>query len=154
MPAIPVKRRSGEEPFHQAGTPLDFALLGFWQWFGSDLPSNALRGCIAEYLVTQALGQAHGTRVEWDACDIRLPEGISVEVKSAAYHQSWSQKALSPIVFSIAPAMGWDSTTEIQATERGRIADVYVFCLLAHQDRSTLDVLGRETSGNSTSFLE
>lgn len=139
LPPIPVTRRTGQERFHRSGAPLDFALLDFWQWLASNLPSNALRGCIAEYLVAQALGQAEGTRIEWDACDIRLPSGIQVEVKSAAYHQSWSQKSSSILSFSIAPALGWDSTTNAQAVERSRVADV--FCVLAHQPRTTLDVL-------------
>lgn len=141
FPRLPQECRSGDEPFHAAGGPLPFDLLSFWQWYASDLAGNALRGCIAEYLVLEALGAKPDVRQEWDAVDIRLPSGLTVEVKSAAYHQSWAQKKESPIGFSIAPALGWDSTTGENARKSTRPAKVYVFCLLAHHDRETLDPL-------------
>lgn len=141
FPSLPQMRRTGGEPFHATGSPLPFDLLSFWQWHASDLAGNALRGCIAEYVVLQALGANADVRQEWDAVDIRLPSGLTVEVKSAAYHQSWAQRKESPIGFSIAPALGWDSTTGENARQSIRPAKVYVFCLLAHHDRETLDPL-------------
>ena len=89
----------------------------------------------------QALGATPDVRQEWDAVDIRLASGLTVEVKSAAYHQSWAQKKESPIGFSIAPALGWDSTTGENALTSIRPAKVYVFCLLAQHERETLDPL-------------
>ena len=134
-------RRTGDEPFHADGSALPFDLLSFWQWYASDLAGNALRGCIAEYLVLQALGAKPDVRQEWDAVDIRLSSGLTVEVKSAAYHQSWAQRKESPIAFSIAPALGWDSTTGENLLKSIRPAQVYVFCLLGHHERETLDPL-------------
>ena len=69
------------------------------------------------------------------------PEGIRIEVKSAAYLQSWTQKQLSKIIFSINPTRAWDSSSGEFAEEPRRSADVYVFCLLKHQDKDTLDPL-------------
>jgi len=138
---ITPKRLSGAEPFHVDGKALPFDLLSFWRWYASDLAGNALRGCLAEYLVAHALGIEQPYRQEWDACDIRLASGVTVEVKSAAYHQSWAQRRESPISFSIAPTLGWDAATNTSATTPRRSASVYVFCLLAHRDRSTLDPL-------------
>ncbi|CAM5666561.1 hypothetical protein SAVIM338S_06915 [Streptomyces avidinii] len=73
--------------------------------------------------------------------DIRLPGGPQVEVKSAAYLQEWSQSRPSAISFSIAPAEGWNAVTGEVDPARLRRADVYVFCLLKHQDKATLDPL-------------
>ena len=90
-PALEVKRKTGEDPFHIEGKPLDQNLLSFWQWSGSDLVGNTMRGVLAEYIVSSALGESHGHREEWDAYDIETKEGIKIEVKSAAYIQTWAQ---------------------------------------------------------------
>jgi hypothetical protein len=42
------------------------------------------------------------------AYDLITSTGIRIEVKSSAYLQSWSQKRLSTISFSISPARYWD----------------------------------------------
>ena len=112
FPSLPQMRRTGREPFHSEDSALPFDLLSFWQWYASDLAGNALRGCIAEYLVLQALGAKPDVRQEWDAVDIRLTSGLTVEVKSAAYHQSWAQKKEFPIGFSMTkPAARRKSTS-------------------------------------------
>lgn len=80
-------------------------------------------------------------RTEWDAFDVRTSSGLRVEVKSAAYLQSWSQRELSEISFDIAPKRGWDAATNTSAPVPCRSADVYVFALLAHQEKTTLDPL-------------
>ena len=67
------------------------------------------------------------------------PDGIKIEVKSAAYLQSWSQQHLSKINFSIKAARYWDSLTNTQAATPARHADVYIFCLLKHKDQYSLD---------------
>lgn len=132
---------TGEEPFHTSGRALGFDVLDFWQWSSSDVVGNALRGRLAEYLVARALGLAAGCRVEWDACDLRGPDGLTIEVKSAAYVQSWAQARASRIVFGIQPSHGWDAATNTSLAERCRSAAVYVFCLLHHADAATLDPL-------------
>ena len=138
---IELKRRGGHESFHIAGRPLGFDLLSFWQWSSSDLVSNATRGVVAEYLVAQALGVAGGVRDEWAPYDVDAPGGIRVEVKSAAYIQSWNQELLSPITFRIPKTRAWDRTTNREGDHLRRQADVYVFALLAHTEQKTLDVL-------------
>jgi hypothetical protein len=129
-PAIEVPQKTGNEKFCENGKPQDNSLLSFWQWSSSDIVGNAMRGVIAEYIVASAMGVTDGTRVEWDAYDVETTEGIRVEVKSAAYIQSWAQKKLSNIQFGIRPTQNENSPT----TEAIRQADVYVFCLLANKD--------------------
>lgn len=141
---VEVSCRTGREPFRDGARELGFDLLGFWQWSGSDLVSNALRGRLAEFLVAQALGLASGVRSEWDAYDLRLPNGgPSIEVKSSAYLQTWAQKAPSAICFTVRPTRAWNADTNELAGEgeRRRQADLYVFAVLHHRDKTSLDPL-------------
>jgi hypothetical protein len=103
--------------------------------------SNTLRGRLAEFIVATALGRADGIRQEWDDVDLRLADGTSVEVKSAAYVQSWEQHEPSKIRFDIAPTLGWDAETNVTSDEVERRATVYVFCLLGAPDRLDVDPL-------------
>lgn len=143
LDALTVTPKTGNEPFtHQGRTVSGARLRGFWSWACSDLISNALRGVLAEYIVGLALGCVdNGTRREWDAADLRTRQGLRLEVKSSAYLQSWKQQRPSTISFSIRPAMGWDATTNTQATERKRQADIYVFCVFTPTDKAVADPL-------------
>jgi len=140
-PAIEVVRKGGNEKFRVDGIALPNNLLSFWQWSASDLIGNAMRGILAEYIVASAVGKTEDHRTEWDAFDIETPEGIKVEVKSGAYIQSWSQKKLSSIQFGIAQTQGWNSKNNTYSTTAERQSDVYVFCVLRHQDQETIDPL-------------
>lgn len=137
--ALHVERKTGKEPFINAGRSTEFTLLDFWRWSCSDVVSNATRGRLAEYIVGCDLGVNGGTSIEWDAYDLITPSGIRVEVKSAVYLQSWHQNALSAICFDIRPTYGWDAGTNTASAERKRQADIYVFCLLKHTVKETLD---------------
>lgn len=131
---------SGAEPVHADGIPVGGTLIDFWRWSVSDLMSNATRGRLAEYLVHRAVGSAEGAvRAEWDAFDLTTPEGIRVEVKSAAYIQSWHQQRESAIVFRVPPTKAWSAATNQQEALAKRQADVYVFALL--RERATPDPL-------------
>jgi len=141
LSAIPPERKTGQERFRSGQQDLDFSILDFWQWAGSDLLNNRERGIVAEFLVARALGVDDKLRVEWDAKDLVTKSGVPVEVKSAAYVQSWAHDELSYISFDIAPRKGWDADSNSYATRIGRAADVYVFCLLAEQDQTRVDPL-------------
>lgn len=137
---IPVRRRIGSEPFTDGEENLGFDLLGFWQWSASDLVSNTTRGVLAEYLVARALGiDVSGVRDGWAAYDLRTPSGIKVEVKSAAYLQSWHQSKPSVVSFRTPRTRAWDPDTNRLDAEAKRQADVYVFAILAHMEKSTLN---------------
>ncbi len=133
-------RKSGKEPFHIDGQNLNHDLLSFWQWSSSEILGNALRGVLAEYIVSIDIGCDGQVREEWDAYDLVTPEGIKVEVKSASYLQSWEQKELSKISFGIQPTRVWESSNKY-SKEVKRQSDVYVFCVLAHKDKETVDPL-------------
>jgi len=132
--------KTGDEPFRAGTTPLGFRLLDFWRWSYSDLVGNTGRGILAEYFVARALGSPQETRDEWLPFDVRAACGPKVQVKSAAFLQSWRQKKHSDIVFSIRRSRSWDPETNVLASEPTRDCDVYVFALLAHRDdKTTLD---------------
>lgn len=137
---VRAPRRTGNEEVHRGGQPLGGALSDFWAWSVSDLVSNATRGRLAEYIGVRALGLATaGVRDEWAAYDLETPKGVKIEVKSAAYLQAWFQRGPSVISCSPRPSRVWDPQTNLQATERSRQADVYVFALLFHLEKPTLD---------------
>lgn len=112
----------------------------FYEWAYGDLLTNVTRGVLAEYIVASALGICDTTRVEWDRYDLEI-DGVKVEVKSAAYVQTWKQSELSKITFGIRPAKGWDARTDTSATSAQRSADVYVFCLLEGEDGDHINPL-------------
>ena len=130
LPPIEIKRKTGEEVFIGVGKD-KLTLKDFWQWSSSDLVSNATRGILAEFLVAFALGLNKSIRNEWDPYDLKTEKGIKIEVKSAAYLQSWYQEKLSNITFNIRPTFAYDYQTNLLAKEKKRQADLYVFCLLA-----------------------
>jgi hypothetical protein len=139
---LKVKLKTGNECFHSHGASLGYTLLDFWRWSVSDLVSNATRGRLAEFIVAKALGiSTDDVRDEWAAYDLISPDGVKVEVKSAAYVQSWSQKRYSSIQFLTRKTRPWDPDTGLQAAEAKRQAEVYVFALLAHKVKANLDPL-------------
>lgn len=142
LKALVPTLKNGTEPLTHRGAPAGATLHDFWSWACSDLVNNTLRGMLAEYIVGLALGCVAGTtRVEWDASDLKTAKGITVEVKSSAYVQSWEQTRLSDISFGIKPTFGWDGATNTYATERERQADVYVFCVFTPTDKTIADPL-------------
>jgi hypothetical protein len=143
LDALAATVKTGDEPFTLDGRAVSGAhLRGFWSWACSDLLGNAMRGVLAEYIVGLALGcVGEGTRLEWDAADLRTRHGLRVEVKSSAYLQTWKQQRLSTISFNIKPAIGWDAATNTYASERRRQADIYVFCVFTPTDKALADPL-------------
>lgn len=141
LSAIIVSRKTGEESWKAKGIQLENKLLDFWKWAYSDLASNTLRGILAEYIVASELGIASNIRHEWDAYDLETKDGVKLEVKSASYLQTWAQSKHSDILFDISPTKGWNASTNEYSDEIKRQADIYIFCLLHHTEKSTLDPL-------------
>ena len=147
MLAVPKQRpKTGEEPFlGLAGSDIAPTVKDFWRWSASDLLNNTTRGVLAEFLVAHALGlHKEGFRVEWDAFDLTTSDGLKVEVKSAAYIQSWPQMQLSPISFNVTPKKrSWDAAVDRVHwyDPPRRVADVYVLCLLETTDAEKINPL-------------
>lgn len=135
---ITVTKKTGTEPFVGAR---DITLADYWAWAHSDLVSNAERGRLAEFIVSNALGAEMTCRVEWDAYDVLTPEGIKVEVKASGYVQTWVQKDYSFPNFGIRPTIGSSDGGATFTGPRQRQADVYVFCLHVHKDQETINPL-------------
>ena len=144
---IEPKPKSGCEPFISDGKPLGPTLRDYWRWSGSELVGNVQRGVLAEFLVASALELTEEPREEWSGFDVELPDCRKVEVKSAAYIQSWKQRSYSRISFDIAKRKSaWNPRTgkTVVLDPPRRVADVYVFCLLMHKCQETLDPLDVE----------
>jgi hypothetical protein len=140
-----IVRKTGQEKFLSSRRSLGFDLKSFWQWATSDLISNTTRGVLAEYLVARAIDIGKDdTRDEWAASDLQTPTGIKIQVKSAAYVQSWHQKKLSNIVFNVQPRRAWDSNTNVLARDPARHSDIYVFAVLAHRNKATINPLNTQ----------
>jgi len=145
LKSIKAFPKNGNEKLTFKGRDLRYNLLDFWRWSVSDILSNATRGRFAEFVVGTAIGlKVENLREEWDAYDLTTENGIKIEIKSAAYIQSWNQNKYSSISFSIKPARYWDAETNTLQNEPKRHADIYVFCLLKHKDQSTIDPLKME----------
>ncbi len=132
--------KSGQERFTENSQPLNYSLLDFWRWSASDILSNSQRGILAEFIVARAVGiDTQKPRNEWDAYDLTTERGVRIEVKASSYLQSWHQEKLSSIVFSIRKARTWDPNTNKLSPDTCRASDIYVFALLAHQDKDTVN---------------
>ncbi len=139
---IQATLKTGKEKLSYNGKPLNFSLLDFWRWSVSDILSNATRGIFAEFIVATATNiDPTILREEWSPYDLETPDGIKLEIKSCAYLQTWHQNKLSSITFSIREALYWDSNTSKYSDVAKRHADVYVFCLLHHNNKQTVDPL-------------
>jgi hypothetical protein len=114
----------------------------FWSFALSDLQSNVTRGVLAEFLVARAVGAEESVRASWDNYDVTAPDGTRIEVKSAAYLQSWRQRTHSQIRFNGLSGLRWDDEAG-WGEEREVRADVFVFGVQicrTHADFDPLDV--------------
>ena len=133
-----IEKRSCDEEI-----PLLGATVGdFWSWAYSDILNNTDRAVFAEFVVGSALGVTDAPRVEWDAVDLQYGDK-KIEVKSAAYVQSWHQEhdPLSQISFDLKERLSWDAATNTYQVERRRAADCYVFCVYTEIERGKANVL-------------
>ena len=127
---VPAKPVHGSEQFrgHREGPPLP--VIDYWKWSASNLLDNTSRGIVAEFLVAAALGLTHKPRIEWGSHDLELRPGVTIEVKSWAFYQSWRQKQRSAIKFSIARRKRWCPEAQRWSDKAARWAKLYVFCVL------------------------
>ncbi|QCX38653.1 hypothetical protein FF125_09490 [Aureibaculum algae] len=135
---ITPERKKGTENFKFDNETLNFKLNDFWIWNQSNLIENRTRGILAEFIVKKALDIKEGVRIEWDCYDLITENGIKIEIKSAAYIQSWKQKKYSTIQFGIAQSVGDPLHVEYDGNIK-RWSDFYIFCVLNNKDQETLN---------------
>ena len=116
------------------------SIADFWSWAYSDLWSNRNRAILAEFIVGALLGVLEKPRIEWDAVDL-IYQGKTIEVKSAAFLQSWQQNRPSRIVFDISLKKAWYADTNTTSLEPIRAADCYIFCLYPETDHKNANIL-------------
>ena len=136
--AIIAGRLTSDRPF-VGGETTDLngaTILDYWQWAYSGIVGNTDRGNLAEFLVSRALNITTDVRNDWEDFDLITEDGTKIEVKSSAYVQAWKQRRIYPPRFSIKKTL---PTWDYASTTKQRYADVYVFCLLAHLDKETIN---------------
>lgn len=132
-------QNNSNQKFKFGETDLDFTVVDFWKWNQSNLIENRNRGILAEFIVKQGLDIQIESRLEWDSYDL-IKDDIKIEVKSAAYVQSWNQKKHSTISFNISNSRSISDDNKYSA-EKTRQANIYIFYLLDHKDRTTINPL-------------
>ena len=140
LPKLIVEIKNGTEKFKVKNKSLNFDLSSFWSWNQSNLIENRTRGILAEFIVKKALDIKSDSRVEWDNFDLVSNTGKKLEIKSAAYIQSWDQEKYSEIKFGISPTVGTIDNSKYDGNKR-RWTDFYVFCLLKNKDQTTINPL-------------
>jgi hypothetical protein len=130
----------GSERFRCSEKPLGLKLLDFWKWSESDLLNSLTRTRLAEFIVATALdAHAKGPRDERSSLELVTPDGVEVRVKSGSFLKSFHQRDLSKVVFipRVRPAHSHAGGAHHAAYR----AQVYVFALLDHVERATVDPL-------------
>ena len=141
-----MQKLTGSEEFTLNGSGTGITVSDLWSWAYSDLFNNTSRGVAAEFLVYASLytflpPPDQKMRVDWTPYDLTSPSGRKIEVKSAAYLQSWDQDYYSKILWDIAPKRAW-SPSDGYSPEVKRHSDLYVFCLYTAltRDQSILNL--------------
>ena len=141
----PQPLNPSEKFLNSENLPISDKTIGdYWQWAFSDLIGNTERGVIAEYLVAMASGSERPVRNSWEPYDIQSTNGKKIEVKSAAYVQSWAQSKPSQIRFSIRKTLEWVPEENRFGKDRKRHSDLYVFCVLTEKIKAEVNPLDIE----------
>jgi len=129
------KFKGGPKPFRSR------TVCDFWQWAYSDLMQNVERGVLAEYIVAVILGVDEQLRVPWLAYDLKMPNGMTVELKTMSRLQAWYQRELSNPQVVIKPTRKWDPTTNVMEGTPKLHSDIYVICFFAADSHDMADPL-------------
>lgn len=129
-----MEQLTGSEKFTLHGKDTGITVLDYWSWACSSLYDNTMRGVMAEFLVSSSFSSGITSfpnmqmRANWLPYDVTSPAGRRVEVKSAAYVQSWSpENVFSQIKFDIKKKLAWDGSDYASVPDRN--CDLYVFCI-------------------------
>ncbi|MCA9432083.1 MAG: hypothetical protein KC940_16340, partial [Candidatus Omnitrophica bacterium] len=93
-------------------------------WAFSDLRMNYVLVVFAEWMVAQLFGIDPPARDSWDSCDLKTSDGKAIEIKSAAYVQTWETKPAPRIVFTGLRGRKWTPETGY-TTEQTYMSSVF-----------------------------
>jgi hypothetical protein len=136
-----VSRKNPSQAFVHLPQSEPRTVQDFWSWAYSDLLQNTTRGVLAEYIVAVLLGIDDTPRMPWDAYDLRLEDGTTVEVKTMSLLQGWAQKQLSSPRIVIGPTRAWDPQTSTMEIEPTFNAELYIFCYFQADSHDTAEPL-------------
>jgi hypothetical protein len=103
---------------------------------------NNIRSIYVEYMVAELLGESWRlTSGDWSGWDLEGPGGIRLEVKQSAACQTWAAPSgrRSKASFDIKPRNGYWEGGSRWVSQRGRHANVYLFCWHSVEDAATCD---------------
>ena len=113
-----IEKRSCQDEIPVLGTTVG----DFWAWAYSDILNNTDRAVFAKFVVGMALGVIDTPRVEWDAVDLQYSDK-TIEVKSAAYVQSWHKEQDPPsesLSTSRSDSLGMRRPTPTKSSQAGQ----------------------------------
>ena len=140
--------RKGDEKIVCGKDELGYTMCDFWRWAYSNIEFNMNRGTFADFLVRCALEKGGVKTREvigtgFESYDLEGPDldnpklklkQARIEVKSAAYIQTWRDKPSKKISFGISKARVKDENGDYKkASPKRRNNDLYVFCLYKAQ---------------------
>lgn len=134
-----VKKKSSDAFKNLPATTSQRSIQDFWAWAYSDLLQNTTRGVLAEYLVALLLDIDKTPRNPWDAYDLILKDGTTIEVKAMSRLQGWVQTQLSSPRVVLGPTRAWDPLTGKMELEPTFNADIYVFCYFHAESHTSAD---------------
>lgn len=107
----------------------------FWAWAHSQFLSKSERAMLAEYIVGNLLGCLPEYRSEHNSYILRLINGKTIKVKSAAYLQNLEQNEVCSIKFDIS------EKTDNKKLTKTRSADFYVFAVFSIKSKTLANPL-------------
>ena len=139
---IPITPLQPAQGFVGAASLGNATVGEYWRWAYSDIVGNTSRGLLAQFIVATALGDTRPVVDIWAPYDVIAEDGTTIEVKSAAYLQSWGQTKFSRIQFQVPETWEWDAVSgEYVGAKPRRQAETYVFAVLSELDKARLNPL-------------
>ena len=137
----PVRKRNPATQLGGLPANLKRNVGDFWQWAYSDVLQNTTRGVLAEYILAVLLEIDQQPRVPWDAYDLKLKDGTTVEVKTMSKLQGWAQQKLTTPAVILKPTREWDFKTGKMKLEPSFNAQVYAICYFTAETHEEADPL-------------
>ena len=124
----------GSERFSLNGNEINLSICDFWRWAYSDFSDNVYRSVHGDFLVASSIGTSSASLCRGKSVyrhfDIISKEGYRIEIKTAAYVQSFDGNYPDHISFRIAPIKGTETGPYYSSSvPRKRHSDLHVFCL-------------------------